>query len=62
MAAGFIKVKGDKIVDGEGKSVILRGAAIGGWMKSVCSHYINTSMGRLTIYQHGKLHHRLSGT
>ena len=35
MASGYLKVEGDKIVDGNGKSIILRGAAIGGWMKSV---------------------------
>ncbi|KAG8771221.1 Endo-1,4-beta-xylanase 5 [Serendipita sp. 398] len=28
----ILKVKGDKIVDGEGNSVLLRGAGLGGWM------------------------------
>ncbi|KAL1964391.1 hypothetical protein VTN77DRAFT_6949 [Rasamsonia byssochlamydoides] len=32
MASGILKVKGDKIVDGNGNTVILRGAAIGGWL------------------------------
>lgn len=32
MASGILKVKGDKIVDGNGNAVVLRGAAIGGWM------------------------------
>jgi hypothetical protein len=29
----FIKVDGNKLVDGEGKEIILRGAGLGGWMK-----------------------------
>ena len=29
----FLKVEGTKIVDGNGKEVILRGAGLGGWMK-----------------------------
>lgn len=33
MATGILKVKGDKVVDQNGSSVVLRGAAIGGWMK-----------------------------
>lgn len=33
MTSGILKVKGDKIVDGDGDTVILRGAAIGGWLK-----------------------------
>lgn len=32
MATGFLKVKGNRIIDGEGNDVVLRGAAIGGWM------------------------------
>ncbi|KAG8822653.1 Endo-1,4-beta-xylanase 5 [Serendipita sp. 399] len=28
----ILKVKGDKIVDGEGNSILLRGAGLGGWM------------------------------
>ncbi|KAI9739264.1 MAG: hypothetical protein M1834_007477 [Cirrosporium novae-zelandiae] len=32
MASGYLRVEGEKIVDGNGKPVILRGAAIGGWM------------------------------
>jgi aryl-phospho-beta-D-glucosidase BglC (GH1 family) len=32
MATGFLKVEGNRIVDGEGNDVVLRGAAIGGWM------------------------------
>ncbi|GAB7337244.1 hypothetical protein MBLNU457_g2617t1 [Dothideomycetes sp. NU457] len=32
MATGFLKVQGDKVVDGHGKPVILRGSALGGWM------------------------------
>ncbi len=35
MATGFLKVEGDKIVDADANPIILRGAAIGGWMKSV---------------------------
>ena len=37
MAAGILKVRGDKVVDGNGDAVTLRGAAIGGWMKYVLS-------------------------
>lgn len=33
MAAGILKVKGDLVVDGNGESVVLRGTALGGWMK-----------------------------
>lgn len=32
MATGFLKVVDDKIVDGSGKAVILRGAGLGGWL------------------------------
>ncbi|KZP22907.1 glycoside hydrolase family 5 protein [Athelia psychrophila] len=32
MSTGFLKVSGTKIVDGNGKEVILRGAGLGGWM------------------------------
>lgn len=31
----YLKVSGTKIVDGNGQEVILRGAGLGGWMKSV---------------------------
>lgn len=33
MATGYLRVKGDAIVDGDGKGVVMRGAALGGWMK-----------------------------
>lgn len=33
MATGFLRVKGDTIVDGNGEGVVMRGAALGGWMK-----------------------------
>lgn len=32
MVPAILKVSGDKIVDGEGKAVLLRGAGLGGWM------------------------------
>ncbi|KAE8451775.1 hypothetical protein EG329_003232 [Mollisiaceae sp. DMI_Dod_QoI] len=32
MSNGFLKVEGEKVVDGKGNSVILRGAGLGGWM------------------------------
>ncbi|GIC93545.1 glycoside hydrolase family 5 protein [Aspergillus udagawae] len=32
MATGILKVKGNKVVDSNGDEVLLRGAAIGGWM------------------------------
>jgi hypothetical protein len=31
----FIKVSGTKLVDKDGKEIILRGAGLGGWMKYV---------------------------
>ena len=31
----FIKVQGTKLVDGDGKEVILRGAGLGGWQWQV---------------------------
>lgn len=31
--AGILRVQGTDVVDGNGKAVILRGCAIGGWMK-----------------------------
>jgi hypothetical protein len=37
MSPTILKVKGTKIVDGDGKEVILRGAGLGGWMKYVCA-------------------------
>ena len=33
MAPTFLKVEGREIVDGDGKPVILRGTALGGWLK-----------------------------
>jgi hypothetical protein len=35
MSTSMLKVQGTKIVDGDGKEVILRGAGLGGWMKYV---------------------------
>lgn len=29
----YLRVSGTKIVDGDGKEVVLRGAGLGGWMK-----------------------------
>lgn len=33
MATGILKVKDTQVVDSTGAPVILRGAAIGGWLK-----------------------------
>lgn len=33
MANGILRVQGDKVVDGNGNPVYLRGASLGGWMK-----------------------------
>jgi hypothetical protein len=33
MTSGILKVSGQNVVDGNGNPIILRGAAIGGWMK-----------------------------
>jgi len=32
MSNGYLRVDGEKIVDEDGKTVILRGAGLGGWM------------------------------
>lgn len=32
---GILRVEGNKVVDDNGTEVLLRGAAIGGWMKYV---------------------------
>lgn len=32
MSNGILKVAGDKVIDGQGNSIILRGAGLGGWM------------------------------
>jgi hypothetical protein len=32
MASGILRIDGDKVVDANGKTVILRGAGLGGWM------------------------------
>jgi hypothetical protein len=33
MASGILKVKDNLVVDENDRSVVLRGAALGGWMK-----------------------------
>lgn len=33
MAKGFLKVDGNRVVDANGEPVMLRGTAVGGWMK-----------------------------
>lgn len=37
MATGFLRVDGNNIIDGGGNDIVMRGAALGGWMK-----YANT--------------------
>lgn len=32
MTTGILKVEGDKVVGNDGKPVVLRGSALGGWM------------------------------
>jgi hypothetical protein len=34
MATGFLRVEGTQVVDEAGHPIILRGAGLGGWMKS----------------------------
>lgn len=34
----YLKVSGTKIVDADGKEIILRGAGLGGWMKYADQH------------------------
>lgn len=33
MSSGILKVKGEKVVDENGDSVVLRGVGVGGWLK-----------------------------
>jgi hypothetical protein len=33
MTSGFLRVQGDTIVDRDGNGIVMRGAALGGWMK-----------------------------
>lgn len=40
MAVGILKVKGNKVVDNDGNEVLLRGAAIGGWMKYAVTQFL----------------------
>jgi len=42
MASGYLKVKGNQIVDETGATVILRGCAIGGWLKYVHNQYMGS--------------------
>ena len=37
----YLKVDGTKIVDDDGKEIILRGAGLGGWMKYACLPFID---------------------
>lgn len=43
-APAILKVKGDKIVDGEGNPVLLRGAGLGGWMNQVRIYHLFLKM------------------
>jgi hypothetical protein len=43
MASGILKVNGNKVVDNDNNEVILRGAAIGGWMKYALSRTLATA-------------------
>ena len=74
MATGILKVQGNKVVDGNGKTVVLRGAGLGGWMKydalcptclPVIIRHISFTT-QLTLLppskQYGKLHNGLSGS
>ena len=33
MSNGILRIEGERVVDSEGNTVILRGAGLGGWMK-----------------------------
>lgn len=33
MSNGYLRVSGERVVDEDGNTVILRGAGLGGWMK-----------------------------
>lgn len=41
MATGILKVDGDKVVGNDGKPIILRGSALGGWYVSSLSIVID---------------------
>jgi hypothetical protein len=57
MATGILKVKGTQVVGNDDKPVILRGCAIGGWLKSgtLFIQWTDTN-----VKQHGEFHCRLS--
>lgn len=42
MSNGFLRVEGEKVVDGKGNRVILRGAGLGGWMNMENFMYISS--------------------
>jgi hypothetical protein len=47
----FLKVSGTKIIDGEGKEVLLRGAGLGGWMKYVITAYFETLLDDAVVWR-----------
>lgn len=60
MSSGILKVKETQVVDSNGTPVILRGAAIGGWLKYILT--IPYALQRTdSPLQYGELHHRLPG-
>jgi hypothetical protein len=47
----ILKVKGDKIVDGDENPVLLRGAGLGGWMNQVSITRICAISGCKSVYR-----------
>jgi hypothetical protein len=42
MSNGILRVEGERVVDGKGNTVILRGAGLGGWMNMENFMYKNS--------------------
>jgi hypothetical protein len=58
MSNGILQIQGERVVDGKGNPVILRGAGLGGWMKYA---QLNRTPAQNTVHlltdlQYGKLH------
>lgn len=50
MSNGFLRVEGEKVVDGKGNTVILRGAGLGGWMNMENFMYMSSFPNDQYIY------------
>ena len=55
MATGILKVEGDKVVGNDGKPIILRGSALGGWYD--VPHEYRETHADFTQDEHGEVQH-----